>query len=353
MNSSSTRKRAIVHTSQNHDAALVADLPLFRDAGGNAATEAPEFPAAGPAPLPAGKSMRKLLALAERVAGVDATVLITGESGVGKERLARFIHNASRRRGAPFIAINCGALPEPLFESELFGHARGAFTGAMRDRTGLFEAAHRGTLLLDEVGETPYAMQVKLLRALQERQVRRVGDLRERKIDVRMIAATNRSLADEVNAGRFRADLFYRLKVVELNIPPLRERPEELKELLRVMLARAARDMGRPAVRYSPEAFDRLVRYDWPGNIRELEHAIERACALSIGAEITVEDLPEELRRGSVISAGVIRPLQAVEREYILSVLRHNQGNKTKTALDLGIGAATLFRKLKRYARHS
>ena len=297
-------------------------------------------------------AMRRLVDLAARVATVDSTVLILGESGVGKERLARFIHDTSPRKHGPFVAVNCGALSDALFESELFGHARGAFTGAIHDRPGLFEAADRGTLLLDEVGEVPASLQVKLLRALQERQVRRVGENHQRAFNVRLIAATNRNLTQDVQERRFREDLYYRLNVVELVIPPLRERPEDVRGLATTILARVSAEMRQAVTGYAPDALEQLLRYRWPGNVRELENAIERACALATGPVLESQDLPEEVRRhGRVVSTSDgVRPLRDVEREHILAALHRNRGNRTVTARQLKIGAATLFRKLKGYA---
>ena len=301
--------------------------------------------------ITSSESMRRVLDLARRVAQVESTVLISGESGVGKERVARLIHDSSARAGKPFVAVNCGAISETLLESELFGHARGAFTGADRDRPGLFEAAAGGTLFLDEIGEISPGMQVKLLRALQEREVRRVGENRARPIDARVLAATNRVLADEVHAGVFRQDLYYRLRVVELRVPPLRERPDDILPLARVFLADSARKMGRKITGITPRAADQLLRHDWPGNVRELENAIEHAIALSTGPRIDVEDLPEELRSAlpRATLPGKIRPLEDVEREYILAVVQATGGNKSKAASELKIGTATLFRKLKEY----
>lgn len=292
-----------------------------------------------------------LLELARRVAKVDSTVLITGESGVGKERVARLIHDGSSRPDGPFVAINCGAVPESLLESELFGHARGAFTGATQDRAGIFEAAHGGTLLLDEIGEVPPAMQVKLLRTLQEREVRRVGENKNRKVDVRVLAATNRDLPAEVHAGRFRQDLFYRLRVVELRVPPLRERREDVLALARTFLRNAAERMRRKVTAITPAAANQLVRYGWPGNVRELENAIERAVVLARGSRIDVDDLPEGvgLAIPSTYAPGDVRPLQDVERDYILAVVRANRGNKAAAAAQLKIGTATLYRKLRQY----
>lgn len=259
-------------------------------------------------------AMEELVSLASRVAAVDSTVQIVGESGVGKERLARFIHDASPRARGPFVPINCGALPDALFESELFGHARGAFTGAVHDRPGLFEAADRGTLLLDEVGEVPLALQVKLLRALQEHEIRRVGENHQRKFNVRVMAATNRNLAVDVKERRFRSDLFYRLNVVELAIPPLRDRPEDLRGLVDTILARVAGQMRRPIIGYAPDALEQMLRYPWPGNIRELENAIERACALARGRLVELAGLPAEVRTSQSLSIASehVRPLREI-----------------------------------------
>jgi transcriptional regulator with PAS, ATPase and Fis domain len=296
--------------------------------------------------------MELLVDLARRVAKVDSTVLITGESGSGKERIARLVHDESTRAAGPFIAVNCGAITESLLESELFGHARGAFTGATHDRPGLFEAASGGTLLLDEVGEVSPGMQVKLLRALQEREIRRVGENKNRKVDVRIVAATNRDLDQTVAGGGFRQDLYYRLKVVELHVPPLRARGPDVLPLARVLLAEAALRMKRKITGLSPKAADQLVRYAWPGNVRELENAMERAVALARGDRVEVEDLPEEIRAAPpkpVPTTGTVRPLDEIEKEYILAALELNGGNQTHTAEQLKIGSATLYRKLKSY----
>jgi two-component system response regulator HydG len=297
--------------------------------------------------------MRQVAALATRAAHVDSTVLITGESGVGKERLARFIHEASRRRDHPFLAINCGSLPEALIESELFGHTRGAFTGALRDRTGLFEAADRSTLLLDEIGDVPLWIQVKLLRVLQEREVRRVGDNQTRRVNVRVIAATNRDLKADVANGRFRGDLYYRLRVIELHIPPLRERPDDLRRLAESLLLTIGSRMRRPIGRYTTTALECILAYGWPGNIRELENVVERACALATGNVIDIDDLPDEVRHhhAVVVASEHVRPLRDIEREYILAALERNHGSRTATAEQLRIGLATLRRKLKSYAK--
>jgi DNA-binding NtrC family response regulator len=305
-------------------------------------------------------AMRRLTDLALRVAKVDSTVLVSGESGTGKERVARLVHQASNRRAGPFIAVNCGAITETLLESELFGHAKGAFTGAQQERLGLFESANGGTLLLDEVGEVAPAMQVRLLRVLQEREVRRVGESASRPIDVRVIAATNKDLAHEVAEGRFRQDLFYRLHVVELAVPPLRRRREDLLPLAFGLLAGAAARLNRPVPALSAQAADQLLRYPWPGNVRELENAMERVVVLARAGWADLEDLPEEVRLPAdmpvpawsapgAAPAGPVPTLAAMEREYILAVLTLNAGNQARTAEQLGIGSATLYRKLRRY----
>lgn len=300
-------------------------------------------------------AMRQVVDLATRVAKVDATVLITGESGSGKERIARLVHDGSARADGPFVAVNCGAITETLLESELFGHARGAFTGATTARQGLFEAADKGTLLLDEVGEISPGMQVKLLRVLQEREIRRVGENTSRKVDVRILAATNRDLTVGVASGSFRQDLFYRLKVVELHLPALRERRDDVLALARVFLDDAARRMKRSITSIAPDAADRLLRFDWPGNVRELENAMERAVALARGDRVELDDLPDDIRR--VVTSfrvgvdGEVRPLKAIEKDYILDALERNDGNQTRTAKQLVIGSATLYRKLKSYGK--
>ena len=294
-------------------------------------------------------AMLRTLDLARRVAQVDSTVLITGESGSGKERLARFIHDESARTAGPFLAINCAAVPETLLESELFGHVRGSFTGASQDRAGLFEAANGGTLLLDEIGDIPPTMQVKLLRVLQEREVRRVGENRARRINVRVLAATNRDLLADVHAARFRQDLYYRLRVVEVVVPPLRERREDILPLARQLLAGAAKRLSKKAPALAPEAANLLLRYTWPGNVRELENVLERAVALAPSDRIGVDDLPAEIGAPSraVHSVDGVRTLAEVERDYIGAALRASGGNRAKAAERLGIGVATLYRKLK------
>lgn len=297
-------------------------------------------------------AIRKLVDMTRRVAKVDSTVLITGESGAGKERIARLVHDESTRAAGPFIAVNCGAIAETLLESELFGHARGAFTGATHDRPGLFEAAIGGTLHLDEIGEISPGMQVKLLRVLQEREIRRVGENKTRKVDVRIVAATNRDLGKVVLDGGFRQDLYYRLKVVELHVPALRDRRDDILPLARVLLAESSLRMKRDITGITPAAADQLLRYEWPGNVRELANTMERAVALTSAKRVELEDLPEEIRQvfpRPVAAAGAVRPLDQIEKDYILAALDANAGNQTQTAEQLQIGSATLYRKLKSY----
>ncbi len=296
-------------------------------------------------------AMRRVIDLARRIAKVDSTALITGESGTGKELIAHMIHDESARASGPFIAVNCGAITESLLESELFGHARGAFTGAAHDRAGLFEAANGGTLLLDEIGEVSPGMQVKLLRVLQEREIRRVGENKSRPVNVRVMAATNRELASDIAAGRFRKDLYYRLNVVQVHMPALRDRREDILPLARVLLSDSAERIKRPVTGLSPRAADQLLRYDWPGNVRELENAMERAVALGHASLIELEDLPMEVRQAipTPSLSGPVRALDEIEKDYILAVLDRNGGNRTRTSEQLNIGSATLSRKLKSY----
>ncbi|QWV94616.1 sigma-54-dependent Fis family transcriptional regulator [Geomonas oryzisoli] len=298
-------------------------------------------------------AMRQVVELTRRIARVDSSVIVTGESGAGKERIARLIHEESARSGRPFVAVNCGALTETLLESELFGHAKGAFTGADRDKMGLIEAANGGTLFLDEIGEVSQSMQVKLLRVLQEREVRRVGENKSRQVDIRVVAATNRNLSDEVSKGNFRRDLYYRLRVIEVRVPPLRERNEDILPLARIFLEQASKRAGRKVTGFTPKAADQLLRYTWPGNVRELQNAVEHAVALCLDTRADLEDLPEELRsalpRPGIVES--VRPLEEVEREYILAALRATGNNKARTAAELNIGVATLYRKLAEYEK--
>jgi DNA-binding NtrC family response regulator len=296
--------------------------------------------------------MQNVIDLARRVAKVDVPVLITGESGVGKERIARLIHEESVRAKGPFIAVNCVAITDTLIESEFFGHMRGAFTGAHSDRPGLFEAANHGTLLLDEIGDISAGMQTKLLRVLQEKEVRRIGENKNRPVDVRILASTNRDLAHAIIEGSFRQDLYYRLKVVEVHVPALHEHRDDILPLARIMITDAAGRMSRNVSGITPAAADQLLRYNWPGNIRELENAMERAVALATGTRVDIADLSEEIRSAFPkpgLVDGNILPLHEIEKEYIIAVLEHNGGNQTQSARQLQIGSATLYRKLKNY----
>jgi two-component system response regulator HydG len=302
------------------------------------------------------QAMRAALDVVARVAPTESTVLVTGESGTGKELIARAIHQRSRRASGPFVAINCAALPETLLESELFGHAKGAFTDAHSARAGLFLQASGGTLFLDEIGEMPLTLQAKLLRVLQERNVRPVGGDHEVPIDVRIVAATNRDLESDVEAGRFRQDLFYRIYVVRIEMPPLRARGNDVLELAQHALIRFARAAGKPVTGISAAAAEKILAYDWPGNVRELHNAIERAVALTRYEELTVDDLPEKVRdyRSShVIVAGddpeQLPTMDEVERRYVLRVMDRVQGNKALAARILGFDRKTLYRKLERY----
>jgi two-component system response regulator HydG len=305
---------------------------------------------------PVGKSRRflEVLKLAEHVAPTDSTVLITGESGTGKEVVARYVHNLSSRSEGPFMSINCGALPENLLESELFGHVKGSFTGAVRDKQGLFAAARGGSFFLDEVGEMPPSLQVKLLRVLQEREVIPVGATESIPVDVRIIAATNRNLEEEIRRGNFRSDLFYRLNVIALDLPPLRERRDDLLLLIDALLQRLAQEHGSEAKALSSEALDAVVVYDWPGNVRELENALEHAVVLSRGTVIDGSALPERIttrRREPLVAERSYKnpALEVIERAYIMWVLQAEGGNKTRAAEVLGIDPSTLYRKLSRY----
>ena len=305
---------------------------------------------------PIGKSKRfmELLKLAEHVAPTESTVLIQGESGTGKEVVARYIHNLSTRADGPFLSINCGALPENLLESELFGHVKGSFTGAVRDKQGLFAAARGGSFFLDEVGEMPPSLQVKLLRVLQEREAIPVGATEAIPVDVRIIAATNRELEEEIRRGNFRSDLFYRLNVIALNLPPLRDRRDDLLLLLEAFLQGMAQESGTEPKALSSDALDAVMVYEWPGNVRELENALEHAVVLSRGNLIEGGSLPERItkrRKEPLVAERSYRnpTLEVIERAYIMWVLQAEGGNKTRAAEVLGIDPSTLYRKLSRY----
>jgi DNA-binding NtrC family response regulator len=298
------------------------------------------------------KSMRAVFDLIRRVADSQTTVLITGASGTGKELAAKAIHFNSDRKSGPFVPVNCAAIPEALLESELFGHMKGAFTDARADKRGLFEEASGGTLFLDEISELPVMLQAKLLRAIQEKEIRRVGSTKSLPVDVRIIAATNLSLADEVKAKRFREDLYYRLNVIEIKMPLLHERREDIPLLVDAFLKKSAETSRKAVKGIGESALAMLMDYAWPGNVRELENVIERAVTLARGEKVTPEDLPQSVHgaRGDrkVIDEAAERtlPLEAIEKEYILRILDKTGGNKYQAAHLLGIDRKTLYRKL-------
>jgi DNA-binding NtrC family response regulator len=308
----------------------------------------------GARPIGNSRTWLDILRLAETVAPTESTVLIQGESGTGKEVIARYIHELSNRIEGPFLSINCGALPESLLESELFGHMKGSFTGAMKDKSGLFTAAARGTFFLDEIGETTAATQVKLLRVLQHREVIPVGATEAQPIDTRLLAATNRDLEEEIRRGVFRRDLYYRLNVIAIHLPPLRERRDDIPLLVGAFLERAAAARGEALKQLSAAAQDAMINYAWPGNVRELENALERAVILTPGEVIDVESLPERVTAPEPVKLVDERPvrnptLETIERAYIMWVLQSEAGNKTRAAETLGIDPSTLHRKLERY----
>ncbi|HJR63488.1 MAG TPA: sigma-54 dependent transcriptional regulator [Gemmatimonadaceae bacterium] len=299
-----------------------------------------------------------VLRLAETVAPTESTVLIQGESGTGKEVVARYIHELSARADGPFLSINCGALPESLLESELFGHVKGSFTGAVKDKVGLFAAAGKGTFFLDEIGETTPSTQVKLLRVLQQREVIPVGATEAIATDTRVIAATNRDLEEEMKRASFRSDLFYRLNVFALHLPPLRQRRDDIPLLATAFLQRSAEQRGGEPKRLSDDALGAMQVYQWPGNVRELENALERAVILSEGPVIEVDALPEritERKAEPLVSEKVTGnpTLEVIERAYIMWVLQSEGGNKSRAADVLGIDPSTLYRKLSRYGLDS
>jgi DNA-binding NtrC family response regulator len=301
-----------------------------------------------------GKSdeIQKVLKLVEKVADTEATVLIHGESGTGKEVIARSVHDQSARAQGPFLAINCGALPKDLLESTLFGHIKGSFTGAIKDQIGHFQAAENGTLFLDEIGDTSPATQVKLLRAIQEREVIPVGGTQAVKVNTRLIAATNRDLEEEVRAGNFRMDLYYRLNVISVKLPPLRARRDDIPILVDHFLKKITGSKPKTMTR---QAMDVLMGYAWPGNVRELENVIERALILGDNDSIDVDDLPErvvkgETRRGTMTIDTPDLTLEELEKAYIVKVLEHTKWHKKRAATILGINASTLYRKLQSYS---
>lgn len=302
------------------------------------------------------KPMLDVYELINRVATSEASMLVTGESGTGKELVARALHKRSRRADGPFVPLNCAAVPEQLLESELFGHAKGAFTDAKADRPGLMTKAEGGTLFLDEIGELPLTMQPKILRALEERVVRPVGSDKEIPIDIRVVAATNRDLEEQIDQGEFREDLYYRVNVITVDLPPLRSRGRDTLALAQHFLDHFAARSERDVTGFTPQAAERLMAYSWPGNVRELRNCMERSVALARGREVTVEDLPSRVRdfqASHVVVAGLdpteLVPMDEVERRYILHVMDAVNGNKSSAAKILGLDRKTLYRKLERY----
>ncbi len=295
-------------------------------------------------------AMLEVFGRIRKVAPTDATVLILGESGTGKELVARAVHENSPRKEAPIIAVNCAAIPEGLIESELFGHEKGAFTGAVGTHRGLVEAADGGTLFLDEIGELPLEAQARLLRVLEEGEIRRVGSTQSRRVDVRLVAATHRDLQQLVNDRQFRGDLYYRLHVMEIRLPPLRERGEDILELARVLLEKSCRRLNRPPMAYSPEALGRLTQYHWPGNVRELENVIERAVILADGVELGAHLLPLDATPQRPAELTGEPPASESLEEYFRRFVRENEGNMTETELAkrLGISRKTLWERRQR-----
>jgi len=298
------------------------------------------------------KKIEDVFIFADRVARFESSVLITGETGDGEEVLAKYIHENSKNAEGPYVAVNCSALTESILESELFGHKRGSFTGAMSDRIGLFEQAAKGTIFLDEIGDISQVMQMKLLRVLQEKEIMRVGESKPRKVNVRVIAATNKDLDQDAKDGKFREDLLYRLKVIEIKIPSLRERKEDVLLLARFLVNKLSKRMKMPSLHLDSTCIDYLQSYPWPGNIRELENAIERMIVLSKEGVLLPENLPPNIRHEKYVNLmkgdKPMQTLDQIEREYIDHVLKSTDGNKTHAARILGIGQATLWRKLKK-----
>jgi two-component system, NtrC family, response regulator HydG len=307
------------------------------------------------APAPSGiigesGTMRSVFHAIEKAAAVRANVLITGESGTGKELVARAIHYKSDRASHSFVPVNCGGIPESLLESELFGHVKGAFTGAMETRAGFFQTGNKGTIFLDEVAETSLAMQVKLLRVLQEREICMVGSARQQKVDVRIIAGTNKNLKGLIAGGRFREDLYYRLNVINIEMPPLSDRGADVLLLVRYFSAKYADEMGRPPQQFTDRALESMCRYPWPGNVRELENLVQRLMAMTEGSIIDAPDLPSGMRSECIAEErGLNRTLAQVEAEYIRHVLEAVEGNKSRAAKILGIDRKTLREKLRRH----
>jgi Nif-specific regulatory protein len=325
--------------------------------GGGNGVEPEAAPAAGRAAsgfLGEALSVRRVRALLEKVRDTDAPVFIAGESGTGKELAAKTLHETGKRRNGPFVAVNCAAIPEPLLESELFGHARGSFTGAVRDKTGLVEEASGGTFFLDEIGDLPLALQSKLLRVLEEKKIRRIGETRSRPVDVRFVSATNKDLDHEVERGHFRQDLYYRLKIIAVELPPLRERPDDTLLLLNHFLDEFARSMGRPRPFVSPVALEMLLRYPWPGNVRELQNEVQRALVMADGGPLILEDYlsPKINPAGETYSTATHRFAEAkadFERRFLREALVRCRYHRTRTAAEVGLTRQGLFKLLKKH----
>jgi DNA-binding NtrC family response regulator len=313
--------------------------------------ELSQRPAAFPKIIGSSESIQRVFTVMEKVIPSKSNILITGESGTGKGLVAQAIHEAGPRKDKPFISINCGAIPENLLESELFGHKKGAFTSAVDDKKGLITMAHGGTLFLDEIGELPSALQVKLLHVIQTKELTPVGDTRVITVDVRIIAATNADLMQRVKEGRFREDLYYRLNVIEIRMPALRERSDDIPVLIKHYLDLFAKEAGKSIKDIDYEAMQALLAYDWPGNIRELRNTMERAVVLADGELITIHDLPDKFRTldiEGVSTSSLRQALDNFERDYIKRCLTENRGNKENAANKLGVDLATLYRKLKK-----
>jgi DNA-binding NtrC family response regulator len=301
----------------------------------------------------ASPAMQKIFARMKRVAGTDSTILVLGESGTGKELVARAIHFNSHRKDKAFIPVNCAAIPENLLESELFGHVKGSFTGAIRDKIGKFEAANNGTVFLDEIGTMPMHLQTKLLRVLQEQEIERIGSTRTIQLDVRVISATNLNLEAEVKKGTFREDLYYRLNVIPIVLPPLRERTEDILALAKHFIEKNCREMKRRLMSISPEALEVLEAYRWPGNVRELENVVERVVALTEGDRITFHDIPSSIReevltRVTEHGVDLVRTVNEIEKKMILDALALSKGVKAKAASMLKLNRTTLVEKMRR-----
>ena len=335
--------------------ALAPVIYLLRQTSGGRPAEPEPRPADAPgAFMGEAPSVRRVRAMIERVRDTDAPVFIAGESGTGKELAAKTIHDTGRRRGGPFVAINCAAIPEALLESELFGHARGSFTGAFRDKSGLVEEASGGTFFLDEIGDLPLALQSKLLRVLEEKKIRRVGETRPRAVDVRFVSATNKDLDREVERGRFRQDLYYRLKIIALDLPPLRERPDDALLLLNHFLDEFSRTMDRPRPFVSPVALEMLLHYPWPGNVRELQNEVQRCLVMAGGGPLILEDhlSPKINPAGETYSRASHRLAEAkadFERRFLREALVRCRYHRTRTAAEVGLTRQGLFKLLKKH----